>query len=124
MGQKSACEAKEVDPETKDEKPRIFCSEQLHRFHDELIAQPIFHGRFDDVPIARIDLMAKKIYEILLFTAKRGSVMKFEEIFILHVLMNITEAEMNIFFDIFLKTFRLQGDEFFGKYEGILDEVK
>jgi len=50
--------------------------------------------------------------------------MTFEKIFILHVLMNITEAEMNIFFDIFLKTFRFEGDESSGKYEGILDDVK
>jgi len=124
MGQKSVCEAEKVDPQNKDEKPRLFCSKQLHRFHVELKAQPIFHGRFDNVPIDRIGLMVKKIYEILLFTAKRGIVMKFEKIFILHVLMNITEAEMNIFFDIFLKTFRFQGDEFFGKYEDILDEIK
>jgi len=124
MGQKSVCEEKSDDHNPDEEIPDYFAVSELHRFHDGLTAHPIFHGRFDKVPIPRIASMVKKIYEILLFTARGGIVMSFEKIFILHVLMNITEAEMNIFFDIFLKTFHFQGDESFGKYEGILDDVK
>jgi len=123
MGQKAICPAKEP-LKVSSECPGDFPQDQLHKFQEGLNAHPIFHGRFDNVPIERIGSMVKKIYEILLYTAKTGIVMSFEKIFTLHVLMNITEAEMNIFFDIFLSTFPFQDDECFSKYEGILDEVK
>lgn len=123
MGQKAICQAK-VPPKIYSKCSRDFPQSQLHVFHDGLKAHPIFHGRFDNVPIERIGLMVEQIYEILLYTAKSGTVMSFEKVFTLHVLMNITEAEMNIFFDILLSTFPFQDDQCFGKYEGILDEVK
>jgi len=123
MGQKAICQAK-VPPKVNSECPGDFPQSQLNEFHERLKAHPIFHGRFDNVPIERIELMVKQIYAILLYTSKNGIVMSFEKIFTLHVLMNITEAEMNIFFDIFLSTFSFQDDWCFRKYEGILDEVK
>jgi len=123
MGQKAIRQAK-VPPNFNPECPGDFTQCQLHKFHEGLKAHPIFHGRFDNVPIERIGLMVKQIYKILLYTTKSGIMMSFEKIFTLHVLMNITEAEMNIFFDIFLTTFPFQDDECFSKYEGILDKVK
>merc|ERR1719233_681309 len=123
MGQNAICQAK-VPQEYGSDCPGDFAQCQLLKFKDGLKAHPIFHGRFDNVPIQRIGLMVGQIYEILLYTAKSGIVMSFEKIFTLHVLMNITEAEMNIFFDIFLSTFPFQDDQCFSKYEGILDKVK
>jgi len=123
MGQKAVCQAK-VTQKVKSDCPRDFPECQLHKFYEGLKAHPIFHGRFDNVPIERVGSMVKQIYKILLHTAKSGVVMSFEKIFTLHVLMNITEAEMNIFFDIFLTSFPFQDDECFSKYEDILDKVK
>lgn len=123
MGQK-AIRQSQGPSKINSECPEDFPESELHKFHDGLKAHPIFHGRFDNVPIVRIRLMVQKMYEILLYTSKCGTVMSFEKIFTLHVLMNITEAEMNVFFDIFLTTFPFQDDECSRKYEGILDEVK
>jgi len=123
MGQKGICGAK-IHELTANEMPYYLQEEQLNRFHEGLQAHPIFEGRFDSVPLERVTAMANKIYEILYYRATKEKMMRFEELLIVHTIMNINEGEIDAMFDLFFKECRVDTDKYWGRYEDYLAELK
>jgi len=93
-------------------------------FYDKLISNPVFKGRFDNVPLMKILSMAR---EILFFfrNAKNEEIVKScKEIFDMHALMFIPEAEIDTFFNLFIEHFHMKSEDFWGSFDDIFEYVK
>jgi len=123
MGQKAICGGKILEA-SDEEMPHNLAEEGLHKFHEGLQSHPIFEGRFDSVPFDRIATMANKIYEILQYRAIKKKLMRFEEVLILHTVLNITEGEIDAMFSLFFSQCRVDADKFWDGYEDHLAEMK
>jgi len=123
MGQKGICGAK-IHESTANEMPYYLQEEQLNRFHEGLQAHPIFEGRFDNVPLEGITVMANKIYEILYYRATKEKIMGFEKLSIVHTIMNINEGEIDALFALFSKVCRVDADKYWDRYDDYLAELK
>jgi len=72
-------------------------------FYDALMLNPVFNDRFKNVPLLKVLSMANEILYFLINASKEQSVASFKEIFDLHALMYISEAEIDAFFELFIK---------------------
>jgi len=98
--------------------------DDIRGFHDGLITNPIFKNRFRNTPRAKILSMANKLLEILHFSAREKLIVPFLHNYGLHVLMNISEAEIDALFMLFLQECRIERDIFWDQYKNILRRIK
>jgi len=97
----------------------------IQRFYEELKTNPAFNGRFETVPLSRILLMANEILVFLSHVIRNGrSPRPWVEIFDLHSVMFITEAEIEALFRVFFKEFHAQCDEYLVEADWVIENVK
>jgi len=75
----------------------------LKPFHDAFLRSPILSARFKTVSRTRLLMMVKQIMNLLRYCVRGGSVDYFAPIKHLHSSMNITEEEINEFFNLFIQ---------------------
>jgi len=79
-------------------------------FYDALMLNPVFNDRFKNVPLLKVLSMANEALFFLINASKEQSVASFKEIFDLHALMYISEAEIDAFFELFIEHCHIQGE--------------
>lgn len=93
-------------------------------FYDELISNPVFNGRFKNVPLMRILSMAREVLYFFRNARNEKVVKSFKEIFDMHSLMYISEAEIDTFFELFIEHFHMKSEDCWYSFEQILDYIK
>jgi len=93
-------------------------------FYDELISNPVFNGRFKNVPLMRILSMAREVLYFFRNARNEKVVKSFKEIFDMHSLMYISEAEIDTFFELFIEHFHMKSEDCWHSFEQILDYIK
>jgi len=101
-----------------------FQLDDVKGFYDELIANPVFNGRFEDVPLMKILSMSKEIIYFFRNARNEEVVKSFKDIFDLHSLMYISKAEIDTFFKLFIKYFHMKSEDCWYSLEYILDYIK
>jgi len=97
----------------------------IQGFYKELKTNPAFNGRFETVPLSRILLMANEILVFLDHVIRNGrSARPWVEIFDLHSVMYITEAEIETLFRVFFREFHVQCDEYLGATDWVIENIK
>jgi len=98
--------------------------DDVKRFYDELISNVVFNGRFEDVPLMRILSMAREILFFFRNARNEDVVVSFKEIFDMHSLMYISEAEIDTFFNPFIKYFHMKSEDCWYSFGYIFDYIK
>jgi len=93
-------------------------------FYDELISNPVFNGRFKNVPLMKILSMAREVLYFFRNARNEKVVKSFKEIFDMHSLMYISEAEIDTFFELFIEHFHMKSEDCWHSFEQILDYIK
>jgi len=93
-------------------------------FYDELRSNPVFNGRFKNVPLLRILSMGNEILFCLRNSSSEESFKSFEEIFDMHALMYISEAEIDAFFYLFIEHCHIESENCWDSFEPIFDDIK
>jgi len=97
----------------------------IQGFYKELKTNPVFNGRFETVPLSRILLMANEILVFLSHVIRNGrSPRPWVEIFDLHSVMFITEAEIEALFRVFFQEFHVQCDEYLCETDWLIENIK
>lgn len=81
----------------------ILQQNDIKGFYDGLISNRVFKDRFKNVPLLKILSMANEVLFFLRNVKKEGIVNSFREIFAMHALMYISEAEIDAFFELFIE---------------------
>jgi len=82
----------------------------IEGFYDALKSNPVFNDRFKNVPLLKVLSMANEVLFFLMNASKEQSVASFKEIFDMHALMYISEAEIDTFFKLFIKHCHIQSE--------------
>jgi len=97
----------------------------IQGFYKELKTNAAFNGRFETVPLSRILLMANEILVFLTHVIKhRRCPSPWDEIFDLHSVMYITEAEIEALFRVFFREFHMRCDEYLGETQWVIENIK
>lgn len=122
MGLQLSC-SKNSDVKSSSNQPQLL-QDDVKGFYDALISNPVFHGRFKGVPLLRILSMAR---EVLFFfrNARNEKVVKsFKELFDMHALMYISEAEIDTFFELFIEHFEIKSEDCWYSIDFIFEYIK
>jgi len=93
-------------------------------FYDELISNPVFNGRFQNVPLLKILSMAREVLYFFRNARNEVVVKSFKEIFDMHSLMYISEPEIDTFFKLFIEHFNMKSEDCWYSFEQIFDYIK
>jgi len=93
-------------------------------FYDGLISNPVFNGRFQNVPLLKILSMAREVLYFFRNARNELVVKSFKEIFDMHTLMYISEPEIDAFFELFIEHFNMKSEDCWYSFEQIFDYIK
>jgi len=121
MGLQLTCSKLEVKPSS-NEPPLL--QDDVKGFYDDLVSNPVFNGRFESVPLLRILSMANEVLFFFRNARNEEVVESFKEIFDMHALMCLSEAEIDTFFELFIEHFHMKSEDCWFSFEFILDYIK
>jgi len=96
----------------------------IEGFYDALMSNPVLNDRFKNVPLLKVLSMANEILVFLMNASKEQFVASFKEIFDLHALMYISEAEIDAFFELFIEHCHIQSEVFRDSFEPGITHIK
>jgi len=93
-------------------------------FYNGLISSPVFNDRFKNVPLLKILSTANEILFFLKNARREGFVTSFQENFNLHALMYISEAEIDVFFYLFIEHCQVHSEDCWDSFEDAIAQIK
>jgi len=93
-------------------------------FYDGLISNRVFKDRFKNVPLLKILSMANEVLFFLRNARKDGFVKSFQEIFAMHALMYISEAEIDAFFELFIEHCHKKSEDSWNSFKPAIAHIK